>query len=179
MGVGIIAFGLIFNPVEFLQVSRKRKRRSSTVQLGQKGHSAAGPDGFQPTRGCHVEGVKAKYAFSRRSEPVRARACLNLMGGSHPSGRETDGQGPRPSSSTSVQGRRRARRRRYRAREGAWVVPLDSGGCHRSGGGGDGRLSSLVRRRRGSRRRSFGRRRLRPFPAAKEAGKKGEMVRRA
>ena len=73
MGVGIIAFGLIFNPVEFLQVSRKRKRRSSTVQLGQKGHSAAGPEGIQPAGGCHVEGVKAKYAFSRRSEPVRAR----------------------------------------------------------------------------------------------------------
>jgi len=81
------------------------------VQLGQKGHSAAGPDGFQPTRGCHVEGVKAKYAFSRRSEPVRARACLNLTGGSHPSGREADGQGPRPSSSTSVQRRWRARGR--------------------------------------------------------------------
>ena len=30
-----------------------------------------------------------------------------------------------------------------------------------------------------SRRRGFGRRRLRPFPAAKEAGKKGEMVRGA
>ena len=73
MGVGIIAFGLIFNPVEFLQVSRKRKRRSSSVQLGQKGHSAAGPEGIQPARGCHVEGVKEKYAFSRRSETVRAR----------------------------------------------------------------------------------------------------------
>ena len=46
LGTGIVAFGLIFNPVEFLQVSKKGKRRSSTVQLGQKGHSAAGPDGF-------------------------------------------------------------------------------------------------------------------------------------
>ena len=73
MGVGIIAFGLIFNPVEFLQVSRKRKRRSSSVQLGQKGHGAAVPDGFQPMPGCHVEGVKAKYAFSQCSEPVCAR----------------------------------------------------------------------------------------------------------
>ena len=119
------------------------------MQLGQRDHSASRLDGFQPTRGCHVEGVKAKYAFSRRSEPVRARACLNLTSGSHSSGREADGQGPRPSLSTSVQRRRRARRRRYRAREDAWVVPLDSGGCRRSGGGGDGRRSSLVRRRRG------------------------------
>ena len=144
LGTRIVAFGLIFNPVEFLQVSRKRKRRSSTVQLGQKGHSAAGPDGFQPTRGCHVEGVKAKYAFSRCSEPVRVRACLNLTGGSHPSGHETDGQGPRPSSSTSVQGRRRARRRRYRAREDALVVPLCSGRIRRLDGGGVGRRGGLV-----------------------------------
>ena len=90
MGVGIIAFGLIFNPVEFLQVSRKRKRRSSTVQLGQKGHSAAGPEGIQPAQGGHVEGVFGKYASSRRSEPVRARACLNLTGGAHPSVCEAD-----------------------------------------------------------------------------------------
>ena len=119
------------------------------MQLGQKGHSAAGPEGIQPAQGGHVEGVFGKYASSRRSEPVRARACLNLMGGSHPSGREADGQGPRPSLSTSVQRRRRARRRRYRAREGAWVLPLDSGWSRRLGGGGDGRRSSLVRRRRG------------------------------
>ena len=80
MGVGIIAFGLIFNHVEFLQVSRKRKRRSSTVQLGQKGHSAAGPEGIQPAGGCHFEGVKAKYAFSRRSEMVHARLRLKPDG---------------------------------------------------------------------------------------------------
>ena len=102
LGTGIVAFGLIFNPMEFLQVSRKTKRRSSTVQLGQKGHSAAVLDGFQPTPGCHVEGVKAKYAFSRRSEPVRARACLNRMGGAHPLECEADRRVPRPSSSTSA-----------------------------------------------------------------------------
>src|SRR4051812_41304454 len=135
--------------MEFLQVFRKRKRRSSTVRLGQKGHSAAGPEGIQPAQGCHVEGVKAKYAFSRRSEPVRARARLNLTGGSHPSRREADGQGLRPSSSTSVQRRRRAHRQRYRAREGTWVVPLDSLSCRRSGGVGVGRREAVVRRRRG------------------------------
>ena len=81
------------------------------MQLGQNGHSAAGPEGIQPAQGGHVEGVFGKYASSRRSEPVRARACLNLMGWSHPSGREADEQGPRPSSSISIQRRRRARRR--------------------------------------------------------------------
>ena len=50
------------------------------MQLGQKDHSAAGPDGFQPTPGCHVEGVKAKYAFSRHSEPVRARVRFKPNG---------------------------------------------------------------------------------------------------
>ena len=49
LGTGIISFGLIFNPEEFLQVYGKRKRRSSTVQLGQKGHSAAGPERIQPS----------------------------------------------------------------------------------------------------------------------------------
>ena len=43
------------------------------MQLGQKGHSAAGPEGIQPAQGGHVEGVFGKYASSRRSEPVRAR----------------------------------------------------------------------------------------------------------
>ena len=119
------------------------------MQLGQKGHSAAGPEGIQPAQGGHVEGVFGKYASSRRSEPMRARACLYLTGGSHPSGREADGQGPRPSSSTSVQRRWQARRRRYRAREYAWVVPLCSGRIRRSDGGGVGRRGGLVCRRLG------------------------------
>ena len=63
LGTRIVAFGLIFNPVEFLQVSRK-KRRSSTVQLGQKGHSAAGPGEISPAHGR-----------------LRARQVSNLMGG--------------------------------------------------------------------------------------------------
>ena len=43
------------------------KKKSGTMPLGQKGHSAAGPEGNQPARGRHVEGVNAKYAFSRRA----------------------------------------------------------------------------------------------------------------
>ena len=73
MGVGIIAFGLLFNPMDFLEKLQKKKRKKATVQLGLFGHSAAGPEGIQPARGCHVEGVKVKYAFSHRSEMVRAR----------------------------------------------------------------------------------------------------------
>ena len=130
----------------FWKSDRKRKRRSSTVQLGQKGHSAAGPEGIQPARGCHVEGVKAKYAFSRRSEPVRGRACLNLTGGAHPSECEADRRAPRPSSSTLGQRGRRAHRRRCRARRGRARARLGSASCRRSGGGGVGHRSSLVRR---------------------------------
>jgi len=85
LGVGIIAFGLLFNHVEFLEKLQKKKRKKATVQLGLFGHSAAGPGGIQPAQGCHVEGVFGKYASSRRSKPVRARACLNLTGGAHPS----------------------------------------------------------------------------------------------
>ena len=73
LGVGIIAFGLLFNPVEFLEKLQKKKRKKATVQLGLFGHSAAGPGGIQPAQGCHVEGVFGKYASSRRSEPVRVR----------------------------------------------------------------------------------------------------------
>ena len=71
LGTGIVAFGLIFNRMEFLQVSEKKKIRSSTVQQGLFGHNAAGPGGIQPAQGCHVEGVFEKYASSRRSDPVR------------------------------------------------------------------------------------------------------------
>ena len=60
--------------MEFLEKWQKKKRKKATVQLGQKGHSAAGPEGIQPVQGGHVEGVFGKYASSRRSEPVRARA---------------------------------------------------------------------------------------------------------
>jgi len=66
--------------VEFLETSQKKKKKSGTMPLGQKGHSAAGPEGIQPTRGCHVEGVKAKYAFSRHSELVRARVHFKPNG---------------------------------------------------------------------------------------------------
>ena len=36
----IIAFGLILNPMEFLQNSQKNKRKKATVQLGQNSCSA-------------------------------------------------------------------------------------------------------------------------------------------
>ena len=34
LGTGIIAFGLIFNPVEFLEKGQKKKRRKGTVPAG-------------------------------------------------------------------------------------------------------------------------------------------------
>jgi len=58
LGTGIIAFGLLFNSVEFLQFSRKRKKGNNTVQLGQKSRSAAGP---------------AKVAAQRTGARARAR----------------------------------------------------------------------------------------------------------
>ena len=76
LGVGIIAFGLLFNPVDFFEKSQKKKRKKDTLQLGLFGHSAAGPGGIQPAQGCHDEGIFGKYASSRRSEPVRTRVCF-------------------------------------------------------------------------------------------------------
>ena len=40
LGVGIIAFGLLFNPVDSLEKLQKKKREKATVQLGQKSCSA-------------------------------------------------------------------------------------------------------------------------------------------
>ena len=52
--------------MEFLETSQKKIKKSGTVPLGRKGHGAEEQKGIQPVRGRHVEGVKAKYAFSRR-----------------------------------------------------------------------------------------------------------------
>ena len=73
------------------------------MQLGLFGHNAAGPGGIQPAQDCHVEGIFGKYASNRRSEPMCARAFLNLTGGAHPLESEADRRAPRPSSSTSGQ----------------------------------------------------------------------------
>ena len=74
--IGINAFGLIFCPVEFLEIIQKRKKRNGAVPLGQRGHSSSRPrGGGKPSpRGRHIEGVKAEYAFSRRRIGARARA---------------------------------------------------------------------------------------------------------
>ena len=73
--IGINAFGLIFCPVEFLEIIQKRKKRNGAVPLGQRGHSSSRPRGGKPSpRGRHIEGVKAEYAFSRRRIGARARA---------------------------------------------------------------------------------------------------------
>ena len=81
---------------------------------------------------------------------VHARAPdLNLTGRAQASGREADGRAPRPSSSTLGQRGRRAHRGQCRARQGRARARLGSASCRRSGGGGVGHWSSLVRRRRG------------------------------
>ena len=41
--IGINAFGLIFCPVEFLEIIQKRKKRNGAVPLGQRGHSSSRP----------------------------------------------------------------------------------------------------------------------------------------
>ena len=53
--IGINAFGLIFCPVEFLEIIQKRKKRNGAVPLGQRGHSSSRPrgGGTQPTRPPH------------------------------------------------------------------------------------------------------------------------------
>ena len=149
------------------------------MQLGQKGHSAAGPEGIQPTQGRHVEGVFEKYVSSRRSEPVRARACLNLTGGAHPSECEADRRAPRPSLSTLCQRGQRAHRRRCGRRRGDLRAPMCSGRSRRSGGGGDGRRSSLVRRRRGHAAEELRQAVTPAVSGSYREGDKGEMISRA
>ena len=73
--IGINVFGLIFCPVEYLEIIQKRKKNNGAVLLGQRGHGSSRPRGGKPSpRGRHVEGVKAEYAFSRRRIGARARA---------------------------------------------------------------------------------------------------------
>ena len=73
LGTGIISFGLIFNPVEFLEKLQKKKRKKATVQLGQNSRSA-----------------QAQRRFGPR-EPSGARAPgLNLTGGAQAPVRERE-----------------------------------------------------------------------------------------
>ena len=59
LGVGIIAFGWIFNPVEFLQVWQKRKRGRGTMPAGPEQPQGRGPasDAAQPSRRARVRQI--------------------------------------------------------------------------------------------------------------------------
>src|SRR4051812_48267470 len=96
LGIGINFLVIYFIMWNFWKSDRKEKGKRGTVQLGQKGHNAAGPDGFQPTRVPRRRGKgKIRLQLTQRTGTRGVR--LNLTGGSHPSGREADGQGPWPS----------------------------------------------------------------------------------
>ena len=74
LGTGIIAFGLIFNPVEFLEKGQKKKKRKGTVP--------AGPEQLQCYR---PRGEKAQLS-------LRARTSFsNLTGSARASAREREG----------------------------------------------------------------------------------------
>ena len=62
--IGINAFGLIFCPVEFLEIIPARPPPPPPP----------GGGGKPSPRGRHIEGVKVEYAFSRRRIGARARA---------------------------------------------------------------------------------------------------------
>ena len=72
--IGINAFGLIFCPVEFLEIRQKRKKEKRRCATGPERPQQQQAQGRTSPRGRHVEGVKAEYAFGRRRIGARARA---------------------------------------------------------------------------------------------------------
>ena len=48
LGTGIVAFGLIFNHVEFLEKSQKKEKRKGTVPAGPKQLQCSRPRGERP-----------------------------------------------------------------------------------------------------------------------------------
>ena len=64
--IGINAFGLIFCPVEFLEIRQKRKKEKRRCATGPERPQQQQAQGRTSPRGRHVEGVKAEYAFGRR-----------------------------------------------------------------------------------------------------------------
>ena len=50
LGIGIIAFGLIFNPVEFLGRWQKKKRKKGYCATGPEQPQCTGPEAIRPRR---------------------------------------------------------------------------------------------------------------------------------
>ena len=162
LGTGIIAFGLIFNPVEFLEKGQKKKRRKGTVP--------AGPKQLQCSRPRRA-GARARARFS------------NLTGGpGRQREREGRGKGEDDRRSPPVISNLTTR--------GVGELTSNATGHGRSSGWhrwtqGDVAVRVVVEVVAGAawfagdevtRRRCFGRRWFRPFPAAKRVGKRGERV---
>ena len=79
LGTGIIAFGLIFNPVEFLEKLQKNKRKKASVQLGQNSRSAQAQKRFGPGEpsGAHTPGLNLTGGAQA---PVREREARERRG---------------------------------------------------------------------------------------------------
>ena len=73
LGTGIIAFGLIFNPVEFLQVPEKEKKEKQHCATGPEGPQCSRP-GEDPARArLPRRRRKCKIRLQPKGEPVHAR----------------------------------------------------------------------------------------------------------
>ena len=134
LGTGIIAFGLIFNHVEFLEMRLKRKRKRALCLLGQNSCSAAGPEGKRPKRA----GARARQVFKPDGRGLGVSERERRWRG------EADGRGPPVIPNPATEGRR-AHQRCFRARRREMMAPLDSSSCHHSGGAGVGRRGAAVR----------------------------------
>ena len=154
---------------DFWKGDRKTKRKKALRLLGQNSCSAAGP----AREAAQCTGVRARARFKPDgrgpgvSERERGDGEERLTGGARLSSLTLR---QRVGELTSVDAGHGEVGRGYgwtQRRVAVWVEVVDVTGV------------SWLAGDEVSRRRSFGRRRLRPFPAAKEAGKKGEMVRGA
>ena len=84
LGTGIIAFGLIFNPVEFLEKGQKKKKRKGTVPAGPEQLQCSRPRGEKAQASqCMHQIFKPDGRGPGVRERERGEGEVRMTGGLH------------------------------------------------------------------------------------------------